>query len=347
MITTATLTDGKVGMAYSQTLTATSAYNLPVTWSILSGSLPGGLSLEPNTGVVSGTPTAAGTFIFTIQAANGGPTPVTKQFSIVITAEPPVPIGDAPGVDAPVDTGATVDLPKSIDFGDGTNADVTWTSGDPSIARVDKDGNLIAVGEGKVTLTATTKDGRKQTVTITIAKPVTTIRTPLKTLYLKKGTALTPPVCADSVNPITKKASTTAKLTWKSSKPKVATVDAKGKIKAKKTGTAKITATALNGKKLTINIKVVKKAVALKKPTLTKPPKSMKAGKTAILKLKATPSKATNLNVKFSSSNKKVLTVDKAGKLTALKKGKAKITVKIGKKKYVKAIEVTGVAPLV
>jgi uncharacterized protein YjdB len=329
-------------------LAATSAYNLPVTWSVLSGSLPSGLSLDPNTGAISGAPTVAGTFPFVVQVTNGGPIPTTKQLSIVITADPPitdtteqpVPIGDTSGVKTSITAGATVKLPASIDFGDGTKADVTWTSSNSSIAKVDANGNLVAVGEGKVTLTATTEDGKKQTVTITIAKPVTNIRTPLKTLYLKKGTTLTPPVCADSVNPVTKKASTTAKLTWESSKPKVATVNAKGKIKAKKTGTVKITATALNGKKLTINVKVVKKAVKLKKLTLKKPPKTMKAGKTAILKLKVTSAKATNLRVKFSSSNKKVLTVDKAGKLTALKKGKAKITVKIGNKKYTRTISV-------
>jgi uncharacterized protein YjdB len=66
----------------------------------------------------------------------------------------------------------------------------------------------------------------------------------------------------------------------------------------------------------------------------------LKVGKTAILKVKATPAKATNLLVKFSSSKKSVLSVDKAGKITALKKGTAKVTVKIGKKKYVLTVKV-------
>jgi uncharacterized protein YjdB len=44
--------------------------------------------------------------------------------------------------------------------------------------------------------------------------------------------------------------------------------------------------------------------------------------------------------VKFKSSKKSVVTVDKAGKITALKKGKAKITVTIGKKKYTQTITV-------
>jgi uncharacterized protein YjdB len=44
--------------------------------------------------------------------------------------------------------------------------------------------------------------------------------------------------------------------------------------------------------------------------------------------------------VTFKSSKPKIVRVDKAGKLTALKKGKAKITVKIGKLKYVQTITV-------
>jgi uncharacterized protein YjdB len=199
----------------------------------------------------------------------------------------------------------------------------------------------IAVGEGKVTLTATAKDGKKQTVAITVAKKMTAIRTLLKTLYLKKGTTLTPPVCVDSVNPSTKKADTVAKLMWTSNNPKIATVNAvTGKIKAKKAGPTKIAATALNDKKLTITVKVVKKALKLKKVALQKSLKNLAVGKTAILKIKATPSKATNLKIKFKSSKPKVLTVDKAGKLTALKKGKTKITVIIENRKYVRAITV-------
>jgi uncharacterized protein YjdB len=257
------------------------------------------------------------------------------------TSAPPVAIHDIPATKAPVAPGVSAALPESVTFPDGTSADVTWTSGDASVAKIDANGNLVAVGEGKVTLTARTADGKTQTITVTVAKPVTAVRTPLAKIYLTKGKALTPPVCADSVNPVTKKAETTAKLTWKSSNPKIAAVNAAtGKITPKKPGKATITATALNGKKLTIKVTVVKKAAPLKKLTLTKPPKSLKKGKAAMLKVKASPAKATNLKVTFKSSKPSVLTVDRAGKLTALKKGKAKITVKIGKKKYTKIVAV-------
>src|SRR5262249_21657268 len=57
------------GTAYSYTFTASGA---PApTFAIDSGTLPPGVRLNPTNGVVSGTPTTAGTFTFTVQASNG------------------------------------------------------------------------------------------------------------------------------------------------------------------------------------------------------------------------------------------------------------------------------------
>ncbi|MDR1042706.1 MAG: Ig-like domain-containing protein, partial [Clostridiales Family XIII bacterium] len=122
-----------------------------------------------------------------------------------------------------------------------------------------------------------------------------------------------------------------ALLAWESSKPAVATVDAQtGKVTAKKAGTAKITATALNGKKLAVTVKVVKKAKAIGKISLVKPPKTMQKGKAIQLRLKVSPAGAAYGAVVFRSSKPTVVGVDKAGTLTAKKAGKATITVKIG-----------------
>jgi uncharacterized protein YjdB len=255
--------------------------------------------------------------------------------------ENPIPLSDIPGAKTPVEAGTTARLPKSVIFDDLTRADVTWTSADQSIAAIDPYGNLIGAKEGKTTLTATAKDGKAQTVAITVAKDVTTIRTPQKSIHMQKGATLTPPVCADSVNPATNKSDTTANLTWGSSDTKIAIVNAAtGKIKARKAGKAKITATALNGEKLTITVNVATKAIPLKTITLRKASNSLKAGKAMLLSVKTTPYPATNLKITFSSSNKKILSVDKAGKLTAKKKGTAKITVKANGRKYAKAITV-------
>ena len=84
-ITTATLPDGKVGEAYSQTLIATGT--TPITWSII-GALPDGLSLNKDTGKISGTPTAAGSSTFTVKATNSAGSD-TKELSITITKDAP------------------------------------------------------------------------------------------------------------------------------------------------------------------------------------------------------------------------------------------------------------------
>lgn len=65
-ITTASLPGGSIGTAYSMTLVATGG-TVPYTWSVTAGTLPAGLSLNSATGVINGTPTAAGSSTFTIQ----------------------------------------------------------------------------------------------------------------------------------------------------------------------------------------------------------------------------------------------------------------------------------------
>ena len=86
-ITTDTLPGGKVDEAYRQTLTANGT--TPIIWSIENGGLPAGLSLNKDTGEISGTPTADGTAKFTVKAENRVGSDM-KELSITIDkAEPP------------------------------------------------------------------------------------------------------------------------------------------------------------------------------------------------------------------------------------------------------------------
>lgn len=87
-ITTSSLPSGQVGVAFSTTLAATGG-TTPYTWSLTSGTLPAGLSLNATTGVLSGTPTAAVTaraLGFTVTDA-GSPVQ-TKQVSLALTIAP-------------------------------------------------------------------------------------------------------------------------------------------------------------------------------------------------------------------------------------------------------------------
>ena len=67
-ITSSTLPNGTRETSYSETLAATG--DTPITWSVESGNLPDGLSLNTNTGAISGTPSKSGTFSFTVKAVN-------------------------------------------------------------------------------------------------------------------------------------------------------------------------------------------------------------------------------------------------------------------------------------
>lgn len=67
-ITTTTLPDATLNQAYSAVLTGTGTE--PITWSITGGALPAGLSFNAASKTISGTPTAAGSFSITLQAAS-------------------------------------------------------------------------------------------------------------------------------------------------------------------------------------------------------------------------------------------------------------------------------------
>lgn len=83
-ITTTALPAGVVGTPYSQTLLATGGSGAK-TWTVDSGSLPAGLTLS-SAGVISGTPTAAGTPSVTFKVTDSGATSVTKALTVTVTA---------------------------------------------------------------------------------------------------------------------------------------------------------------------------------------------------------------------------------------------------------------------
>jgi len=82
-ITTSSLTSGVTGSFYSKTLVASGGIT-PYSWSIVSGSLPAGLSLSSATGVISGTLVSAGTSTFTAQVTDAASSTATKSLSITI-----------------------------------------------------------------------------------------------------------------------------------------------------------------------------------------------------------------------------------------------------------------------
>ena len=150
-------------------------------------------------------------------------------------------------------------------------------------------------------------------------KSVAVTNLPAKQLTLKKGKTFT----LKSKVTVTGKAS--KKVTYKTSNKKIATVNAKGKITAKKKGTAKIyvISKANKKKKCTITVTV---GTPVTKVKLNKTKSTMTVGNKQPLKATVTPKKASNKAVVWKSSNTKVATVSGKGVVKAKKAGTVTIT---------------------
>ena len=142
---------------------------------------------------------------------------------------------------------------------------------------------------------------------------------PAKQLTLKKGKTFTLKPKVTVTGKISKK------VTYKTSNKKVVAVNAKGKITAKKKGTAKIYAIskADKKKKCTITVTV---GTPVTKVKLNKTKSTMTVGKKQTLKATVTPKKASSKAVVWKSSNKKVATVTSKGVVKAKKAGTVTIT---------------------
>ena len=243
--TTSPLARGTVGTEYSVTLEAN---NSTSGWSVTSGSLPDGLTLDGNTGLISGTPTTAGTSTFTVKAANDYGSD-SKELSIIIDEQTDVPVT---GVSLNTSTlnlveNETDTLTATVEPNNATNRNVTWSSDNPSVATVNN-GVVSAVSEGTATIIVTAQGDNTKfascTVTVTAATvPVTgvTLSQNQASLYYNRTPntlTLTATVAPDNA--------TNQAVTWTSSDTSVATVE-NGVVTAVAPGTATITVTTADG----------------------------------------------------------------------------------------------------
>ena len=204
---------------------------------------------------------------------------------------------------AAVYTGKTTTLKATTNDSD---AAVTFKSGNTKVATVSSKGVVKGVKAGTAVITA--KVGNA-TATCKVTVKASTIKFAKASVTIYKGKTAT----------VKATATPSATVKYTSSNTKVATVNSKtGVVKGIKAGTVTITAKA-GALKTTCKVVVKNPAFSLVKSSAT-----IKKGKTTTIRSKAAPAG----KVTYTSSNKKVATVNSKGVVKGIKKGKATITVK-------------------
>jgi len=204
------------------------------------------------------------------------------------------------------------------------NQKVIWMSSNSSVASV-AEGKVTALKPGKATITVKTDDGGKTaTCEVTVnAKvyPVESVSLDRTSAELTEGDEIT---LAATVKPDN---ATNKGVSWKSSDPSVASVS-EGKVTALKPGKATITVkTDDGGRTATCEVTVNAKVYPVESVSLDRTSAELTEGDEITLAATVNPDNATNKGVSWKSSDPSVASVSE-GKVTALKPGKATITVK-------------------
>ena len=225
--------------------------------------------------------------------------------------------------------GKTAKLKATVLPNNAYNKSVTWKSNNTKVVTVDKNGKIKATtNKGTNYVNAIAKDGSKirtrilvvvgeKVKKITLNKSSVTLNRGAKnrTFQLKKA--------------IKNKNATYKGVSWYSSNKNVATVNSTGKVTIKHRGKVVITVKAKDGSNKSAKCKVTVRQLVTK---LSYNKKTQKAevykNKTIKFAVTVVPSNANNKDLTYSSSNKKVATVNSKGVVKGIKAGTVTITAK-------------------
>lgn len=253
----------------------------------------------------------AGTTYIVVTSADG----YSSECKVVVTQ-------DATGIKLSA-TNLTLGVGDSYAVGatitpqNATDKTITWTSQNPSVARVTNDGKVTGVSVGTAIIAAKIKSGEVAYLTVTVKDVVKSLALDQssKTIGVGKSFILTPIFTPANAS--------NQKVTWKSSDNSIATVSSTGKVTGVKGGTAMILCTAEDGGYTANCIVTVQELVTDIKLNYTS--YKLTVNKSVTLKATVKSNNASNKKVKWTTSNKKIATVNQKGKVTAKKLGKCTI----------------------
>ncbi len=206
-----------------------------------------------------------------------------------------------------------------------TDNTIIWSSSDSSIATVDEDGKVKGINAGLVKITAKTSNNKESNVLIEV-KDINPVSLSISKTNNEIEVGDTKQLSLSFVP----SNSTYKSVTWSSSDNNIISVDKNGKVTAKNVGTAKVIVYFNRDKNIKdeLIIKVNPKGNVPTNIILNNNNSTIYVDSTINLKATIIPNNASNKTITWSSSDSKIATVDKNGKVTAKKSGKVTITAK-------------------
>ena len=226
----------------------------------------------------------------------------------------------------PLYVGTAATLRATVRPANADNQTVTWQSSNTAVATVNN-GTVAAVASGTAHITVTTQDGGFQaSATVTVTTPIVSVtgvelnKAEFELIVNETETLIATVLPENATN---------RAVTWESGNTQIATVDANGVVRGVRVGTATITATTADGNhQATAEVIVIPRPITVQSVALDRTSATLFVGAIETLTLIATitPNNATNQNVRWSSSDTSVATVDNYGVITAVAVGTATIT---------------------
>lgn len=210
-----------------------------------------------------------------------------------------------------------------------SNADlssVTYESSKPGVATVTDTGKVIALEEGQTTITATSGD-ISDSIEINVMTEELVI--PVESITMESAFSMQVNETKQLNAVIKPSDATNQTITYSTDNSDIVYVDQNGNVTAIKEGTANVYAVTEDGNKQALSIVTVTQAtIPVTNLKLTEKKTTISIGGTYKIKPVIEPSKATNKNVSYTSSDSKIATVSADGTITGKKAGTATITVK-------------------
>lgn len=225
--------------------------------------------------------------------------------------------------------GKTAKLKAKVYPNNAYDKSVNWTSNNKKVATVDKNGKIKATtNKGTTYVNAIAKDGSKirTRILVVVGEKVKKITLNKTSITLSRSTKN---ITYQLKKSIKNKNATYKCVSWYSSNKNVATVNSNGKVTIKHRGKVVITVKAKDGSNKSAKCKIIVKQLVTKLSyNSKKQAKEVYRNKTIKFAVTVVPSNANNKGLTYSSSNKKVATVNSKGVIKGIKAGTVTITAK-------------------